>query len=95
MSQQRIAIFLSFLLIFSLLLGTCGPAVQDTEAPAASQPAEIANPAAKYCKENGGKLEIRTAEDDNQSGACVFPDGSEWEELAFFRRHVVPLRNPR
>lgn len=47
--------------------------------------AQIANPASVYCGEHGGKLEIRTGEDGGQIGYCVFPDGSECEEWAFFR----------
>jgi len=39
------------------------------------------NPASVYCKEQGNKLEIRTA----QSGVCVFPDGSTCDEWAYFR----------
>ncbi len=45
----------------------------------------IANPASVFCGENGGKLEIITAEDGGQSGMCKFSDGSECEEWAFQR----------
>jgi putative hemolysin len=47
--------------------------------------ANIPNPASVFCEENGGTLEIRTAEDGSQSGVCIFPDGSECDEWAFFR----------
>lgn len=44
----------------------------------------LANPASVYCEEQGGRVEIRTAEDGSQFGVCVFPDGSECEEWAFY-----------
>ncbi len=45
----------------------------------------LPNPASVYCKKLGYKLEIRTNPDGSQYGACIFPDGSECEEWAFFR----------
>ena len=44
----------------------------------------MANPASKYCVEQGYKLEIRD-EAGGQVGYCIFPDGSECEEWAFYR----------
>ena len=44
----------------------------------------MANPASVYCEENGGTLEIRTDADGGQFGMCLFDDGSECEEWAFF-----------
>ena len=46
---------------------------------------ELANPASVFCEDNGGRLEIRTSSDGGQKGYCIFPDGSECEEWAFFR----------
>lgn len=46
---------------------------------------EIANPASVHCIENSGILEIRTSEDGSQYGVCVFSNGSECEEWAFFK----------
>lgn len=43
------------------------------------------NPASVYCEGQGNKLEIRTATDGSQSGVCIFPDGSECDEWAYFR----------
>jgi hypothetical protein len=43
-----------------------------------------ANPASEYCIEEGGTIEIRTAEDGSQTGYCIFPDGTECEEWEFF-----------
>jgi len=45
----------------------------------------LPNPASKYCVDQGYKLEIRSDEAGNQYGVCLFPDGSECEEWAFFR----------
>jgi putative hemolysin len=47
--------------------------------------AAIANPAAAYCIEQGGKSTITTAADGSQGGICVFPDGRQCEEWSFFR----------
>lgn len=49
----------------------------------------LPNPASVYCEENGGKLEIRTG-DDGEYGVCVFPDGSECDEWAYFRGECEP-----
>lgn len=68
------------LVVFLLLLAGCTP-------PATPG---IANPASVYCQEQGGRLEIRTAEDGGQAGYCLFADGSECEEWAFFRGECVP-----
>ena len=50
----------------------------------------IANPASQFCEEQGNKLEIRTAADGSQTGYCIFPDGTECEEWAFFRGECKP-----
>lgn len=50
----------------------------------------IANPASVYCEEQGYQIELRTAADGSQSGACVFPDGTECDEWAFFRGECKP-----
>lgn len=51
---------------------------------------EIANPASVYCEEQGGKLDIRTDSNGGQVGMCVFPNGSECEEWAYFRGECAP-----
>ncbi len=50
----------------------------------------LANPASVYCQEQGGELDIRTDEEGNQVGICVFDDGSECEEWAFYRGECQP-----
>jgi inhibitor of cysteine peptidase len=55
-----------------------------------SPEAELSNPASAYCEEQGYRVEIRTDEEGNQYGVCIFPDGSECEEWAFFRGECGP-----
>ena len=52
--------------------------------------AELPNPASVYCEEQGYRVEIRTDDEGNQHGVCVFPDGSECDEWAFFRGECGP-----
>jgi putative hemolysin len=49
----------------------------------------LANPASVYCEEQGYTLEARTDENGTY-GVCIFPDGSECEEWAFFRGECGP-----
>jgi putative hemolysin len=51
---------------------------------------KLPNPASVFCEENGGVLEIRQDTDGNQFGVCVFPDGSECDEWAFYRGECAP-----
>jgi uncharacterized protein len=72
--------------VLAALVG-CGGA-ETPEAPA--EPAVgMANPASVFCEEQGGRLEIRD-ESGGQVGYCLFPDGSECEEWAFFRGECAP-----
>ena len=50
-----------------------------------TQNSQIANPASVYCEKQGYELEIRTNPDGSQTGYCIFSDGSECEEWAYFR----------
>jgi len=52
--------------------------------------AGLPNPAAAYCQDQGYKYEIRTAADGSQSGVCIFADGSECDEWAFYRGECGP-----
>jgi putative hemolysin len=58
----------------------------DNVPPAAGVP----NPASVYCQDRGYWLEIRTDKEGNQIGICIFPDGSECDEWAFFRGDCGP-----
>lgn len=75
-------------LILTIILSACGPT--ETPAPTAAQ-AGLPNPASEFCEANGGTLEIRTAADGGQSGFCLFADGSECEEWAYFRGECAPV----
>ena len=57
--------------------------VTDQEKPVTGLP----NPASVYCLEQGGELETRSDADGNQSGFCIFPDGSEKNQWDFWREN--------
>ncbi|MBK9055868.1 MAG: DUF333 domain-containing protein [Chloroflexi bacterium] len=48
------------------------------------------NPASAFCQEQGYQSEIRTATDGSQYGVCIFPDGSECDEWAYYRGECGP-----
>jgi putative hemolysin len=50
-----------------------------------SEKTGMANPASVYCAESGYKTDIRTSPNGSQYGSCIFSDGNECEEWAFFR----------
>ncbi|MCJ7779382.1 MAG: DUF333 domain-containing protein [Acidimicrobiia bacterium] len=50
----------------------------------------IANPASVFCEEQGGTVEIRTDDSGNQTGYCVFADGTEVDEWAYYRGEAEP-----
>lgn len=50
---------------------------------------QLANPASVFCEEQGGIVDLREGE-DGTAGFCVFADGSECEEWAFFRGECAP-----
>jgi putative hemolysin len=70
-----------FIGIMSVLLFS-GNFVKDA---VSAEEVEIANPASVYCVQSGFTLEIRTNADGSEYGVCIFPDGNECEEWAFFR----------
>jgi putative hemolysin len=53
--------------------------------PTVNSTSQLPNPASKYCIEQGYNFTIRTNPDGSQTGYCIFPDGSECEEWAYFR----------
>jgi putative hemolysin len=77
------ASFLGYVLVSSVLIlgACCRSKVQD---------AGPANPASVYCQEQGYVLEMRTDADSGTYGVCIFPDGSECEEWAFYRGECGP-----
>ncbi|MEM0438188.1 MAG: DUF333 domain-containing protein [Candidatus Micrarchaeia archaeon] len=54
--------------------------------------AGLANPASKFCIENGGQLEMRTDETGGQYAMCVLPSGQKCEEWAYYRGEC-PAKN--
>jgi len=58
---------------------------------------QVPNPASVYCEKQGGTLEIRTNPDGQirpiyyHTGYCIFSDGSECEEWAFYRGECSPI----
>jgi putative hemolysin len=91
MKQSCLLIALIAALLFA---GGCGPAAsQEAEDVPTSAPTDavgLPNPASVYCLEQGYKHEIRTGTDGSQSGVCIFPDGSECDEWAFYRGECGP-----
>ena len=80
--------FVVLVVMLCSLIAGCAPAGTPTAPPA--EGAGLPNPAAAYCQEQGYKYEIRTAADGSQSGVCIFPDGSECDEWAFYRGECGP-----
>ena len=50
----------------------------------------LPNPASAYCVQQGGTSEIRTDSEGGQYGVCIFQDGSECDEWAYFRGECSP-----
>ena len=76
-----------------LILTSCtAPQTPPTTAPVSTElpQANMPSPASVYCVEQGYTSEIRTAADGSQSGVCIFPDGSECDEWAYFRSECGP-----
>ncbi len=71
------------LVLGALVIGGCRTT---TPEPATG----LANPASVYCEEQGYTLEMRTDAGGGTYGVCVFPDGSECEEWAFYRGECKP-----
>jgi putative hemolysin len=71
--------------------GECKPGDTDrAPEPGQSSGAGLANPAAVFCEEQGGKVEIRADSAGNQYGVCKFDDGTECDEWAYFRAECKP-----
>ncbi|MEZ4769289.1 MAG: DUF333 domain-containing protein [Caldilineales bacterium] len=66
------------------------PMVVPAEQPATATAPGLANPASVFCADNGGTPDIRSDAAGNQTGYCVFPDGSECDEWAYLRGECAP-----
>lgn len=69
----------------NMLTNSGDSSVVNSVPPSATPLANMANPAAVYCNEHNGKSVIRTAADGSQAGVCVFENGNECGEWAYFR----------
>jgi putative hemolysin len=49
-------------------------------------PEQMANPASKFCVDQGDKLEIRKNKNGDEYGVCIFKDNRECEEWKFFAK---------
>ncbi len=96
--KERIQFSMVLVALCALLISGCsataaasGPDAAATEDPQIQEgaAAELPNPASVFCNEQGGTLDIRT-DDSGSTGFCVFEDGSECEEWAFFRGECRP-----
>lgn len=52
--------------------------------------ADMPDPSAAFCVQQGGQLEIRKDAHGNEAGVCVFADNSECDAWAFFRGECKP-----
>jgi inhibitor of cysteine peptidase len=84
---------ISFMWILAVLVvAACG--AEPTAMPVPTEPpASMPNPASQLCVDRGYQSEIRD-EAGGQVGYCLFPDGSECEEWAFFRGECEPGTSP-
>jgi putative hemolysin len=79
------------LFILSSLLASCtSAATPEPPTPSPEGGVGLPNPASVFCLEQGGVVDIRSGDDGGQVGYCVFLDGSECEEWAFFRGECAP-----
>jgi len=85
MSQLRSLI--GSLIVIALVAVGCSNDGSDTTT---TEMAGLPNPASVYCEDQGGTVEIRTDAAGNQYGICVFDDGSECDEWAFYRGECAP-----
>ncbi len=64
--------------------------VTGTSEPTPAAEMNLPNPASAYCEDQGYALEIVTTADGSQGGLCIFPDGSQCDEWAYFRGECQP-----
>ena len=92
--KYKALIFACALVILSIIIGGCNTVGKQTTpvqtAAADDNTTGIANPAAVFCEKQGYKLEMRTDPGGNQYGVCIFADGSECDEWAYYRGECGP-----
>ncbi len=77
-------------LVGIVIVTACGGKATPFQSPLETPGAQLPNPASVNCIDKGGQLEIRTAADGSQTGYCIFADGSECEEWAYYRGECAP-----
>ena len=75
---------ITFALAAVLIISGCSASDENNDQ------SELANPASVYCEQQGGTVDIRTDESGGQIGYCVFSDGTEVEEWAYYRGEAEP-----
>lgn len=89
--MKKLKMVLMILLGLTVLgLASCSAGQPDNE-----DAASIPNPASVYCEQNGGRLDFREDTEGGVVGFCLFADGSECEEWAFFRGKCAPASQER
>lgn len=66
--------------------GLAGGALAEGTDTSGTKAVSIANPAAEFCIESGGKYVIRDGT-NGQVGICTLPDGTEVDAWVYFREH--------
>ncbi len=77
--------FSLFVLTGILLLAACNP-----KPISPTSEANMPNPASVFCEQNGGRLDLRQDSSGGVQGVCIFSDGSECDEWAYFRGECAP-----
>lgn len=85
---MRSTVLLLGLILVALAVAACGAEPEPTPGTFES-PVEIANPASQHCIEQGYELEMRTTA-EGTTGYCLFEDGTECEEWAYYRGECGP-----
>jgi putative hemolysin len=90
MNRQRYILLVMALALLWLM--ACTPTAEEPTAEP-DEPIGMPNPASVYCEEQGGRVEMRTDE-NGTLGVCIFEDGSECEEWAYYRGECSPGGEP-
>jgi putative hemolysin len=80
----------SFTLLMLILIVLSASCSSDQTTASPTPEPNMPNPASVYCEENGGKLELRQDVSGGVVGMCIFADGSECDEWAYFRAECKP-----
>ncbi len=81
------------LILVLMLTGCAGQQTPDGTIPSTAPSktgANMANPAAVYCEGQGYRLQPVMTDGGGQSAICIFPDGSQCDEWAYYRGECSP-----